>query len=139
MIFTDIQSSTQLWGSVPEIMAPALEAHHRLVRQVIARHKCYEVKPGALPVGWDYLSLISLAPALSSPPPTSAAGHASLNASVNLALLFQQIATGVSLDPTPVLPNMALLKLPPQAVQVNFGQANGGHEGWWGQIISIMS
>ena len=44
VLFTDIQSSTHLWATVPGDMAEALERHHALVRQLIAKHKCYEVK-----------------------------------------------------------------------------------------------
>lgn len=44
MVFTDIQSSTSLWARAPEIMGPALEQHHELIRQLIRRHSGYEVK-----------------------------------------------------------------------------------------------
>ena len=44
IIFTDIQSSTSLWAEVPEEMGAALEVHHRLIRQLIKRHRGYEVK-----------------------------------------------------------------------------------------------
>ena len=44
IIFTDIQSSTHLWATVPEAMVPALDAHHLLIRQLIKRYKLYEVK-----------------------------------------------------------------------------------------------
>eukprot|EP00668_Euglena_longa_P028655 GGOE01035946.1.p1 GENE.GGOE01035946.1~~GGOE01035946.1.p1 ORF type:complete len:1181 (-),score=388.33 GGOE01035946.1:228-3488(-) len=44
ILFTDIQASTHLWATVPDIMAPALSTHHALIRQVIAKHHCYEVK-----------------------------------------------------------------------------------------------
>eukprot|EP00668_Euglena_longa_P041067 GGOE01054039.1.p1 GENE.GGOE01054039.1~~GGOE01054039.1.p1 ORF type:complete len:762 (+),score=260.62 GGOE01054039.1:119-2287(+) len=44
VLFTDIQSSTHLWATIPDIMAPALDMHHVLIRKLIANHKCYEVK-----------------------------------------------------------------------------------------------
>eukprot|EP00667_Euglena_gracilis_P000924 EG_transcript_925 len=44
VLFTDIQSSTHLWATVPDIMAPALDTHHALIRRLIAKHQCYEVK-----------------------------------------------------------------------------------------------
>ena len=42
--FTDIQSSTMLWSRIPEEMGAALDQHHAIIRNQIARHKCYEVK-----------------------------------------------------------------------------------------------
>jgi class 3 adenylate cyclase/ABC-type phosphate transport system substrate-binding protein len=42
--FTDIQSSTALWATVPAEMGPALDTHHLIVRECIARHSGYEVK-----------------------------------------------------------------------------------------------
>ncbi len=44
LIFTDIQSSTNLWAAAPETMANVLELHHELIRSLIAKHRCYEVK-----------------------------------------------------------------------------------------------
>jgi adenylate cyclase len=44
LIFTDIESSTSLWAMTPEAMAPALDAHHALIRSLIEKHVCYEVK-----------------------------------------------------------------------------------------------
>lgn len=44
IVFTDIQSSTKLWGTVPTSMAEALEVHHRIIRDCIAQHGAYEVK-----------------------------------------------------------------------------------------------
>jgi adenylate cyclase len=44
LIFTDIESSTSLWAVAPEAMAPALDAHHALIRSLIEKHRCYEVK-----------------------------------------------------------------------------------------------
>ncbi len=44
LIFTDIQSSTNLWAAAPEAMANVLELHHELIRSLINKHQCYEVK-----------------------------------------------------------------------------------------------
>ena len=44
MVFTDIQSSTSLWGRAPEQMGVALDKHHELLRELLARHGGYEVK-----------------------------------------------------------------------------------------------
>ena len=44
IVFTDIQSSTSLWAEVPEEMGAALEIHHRIIRQLIKKHRGYEVK-----------------------------------------------------------------------------------------------
>eukprot|EP00667_Euglena_gracilis_P006321 EG_transcript_6369 len=44
IVFTDIQGSTSLWAAIPEVMAVALDAHHTLIRTLIAKHRCYEVK-----------------------------------------------------------------------------------------------
>eukprot|EP00668_Euglena_longa_P022616 GGOE01028173.1.p1 GENE.GGOE01028173.1~~GGOE01028173.1.p1 ORF type:complete len:1194 (-),score=380.68 GGOE01028173.1:340-3654(-) len=44
VLFTDIQASTHLWATLPDIMAHALSMHHALIRKLIAQHKCYEVK-----------------------------------------------------------------------------------------------
>ncbi|KAK7199354.1 receptor-type adenylate cyclase [Novymonas esmeraldas] len=44
LIFTDIESSTAMWAALPQLMADAIAAHHRVIRQVIKRYKCYEVK-----------------------------------------------------------------------------------------------
>eukprot|EP00667_Euglena_gracilis_P000449 EG_transcript_449 len=44
VLFTDIQASTTLWAEIPELMAPALDAHHALIRRLIRKFKCYEVK-----------------------------------------------------------------------------------------------
>eukprot|EP00758_Cryptobia_borreli_P015752 Tbor_TRINITY_DN6050_c2_g2::TRINITY_DN6050_c2_g2_i3::g.10871::m.10871 len=35
IVFTDIQSSTSLWAEVPEAMAPALDHHHAIIRELI--------------------------------------------------------------------------------------------------------
>eukprot|EP00668_Euglena_longa_P009166 GGOE01011059.1.p1 GENE.GGOE01011059.1~~GGOE01011059.1.p1 ORF type:complete len:1239 (-),score=384.50 GGOE01011059.1:870-4097(-) len=44
ILFTDIQSSTNLWATVPDAMANALHVHHTLIRMLVLRHKLYEVK-----------------------------------------------------------------------------------------------
>ena len=44
VLFTDIQSSTSLWANVPQEMGEALDMHHREIRQLIKKYKCYEVK-----------------------------------------------------------------------------------------------
>jgi len=44
IIFTDVQNSTDLWNQKPAEMKIAMDIHHRTVRQVIAKHKAYEVK-----------------------------------------------------------------------------------------------
>eukprot|EP00667_Euglena_gracilis_P000433 EG_transcript_433 len=44
ILFTDIQASTHLWATIPDIMAPTLSAHNTLIRKAIAKHHCYEVK-----------------------------------------------------------------------------------------------
>ncbi|CAJ1012808.1 putative Adenylate and Guanylate cyclase catalytic domain/Domain (DUF1935) [Leishmania naiffi] len=44
LIFTDIESSTALWATAPQAMATAVALHHKLARQLIIKHKCYEVK-----------------------------------------------------------------------------------------------
>nr|CCC50113.1 putative receptor-type adenylate cyclase [Trypanosoma vivax Y486] len=44
LVFTDIESSTALWAARGELMPDAVAAHHRLIRALIVRHDCYEVK-----------------------------------------------------------------------------------------------
>ncbi|PBJ75301.1 receptor-type adenylate cyclase [Trypanosoma cruzi cruzi] len=44
LVFTDIESSTALWAACPEAMPDAVATHHRLIRSLIAKHHCYEVK-----------------------------------------------------------------------------------------------
>eukprot|EP00667_Euglena_gracilis_P009581 EG_transcript_9739 len=44
VIFTDIQSSTGLWGRDPAEMSRCVQAHHELIRQLINEHRLYEVK-----------------------------------------------------------------------------------------------
>jgi class 3 adenylate cyclase/ABC-type phosphate transport system substrate-binding protein len=42
--FTDIQASTRLWAAAPHAMGPALDQHHSIMRQLIAKHQGFEVK-----------------------------------------------------------------------------------------------
>ena len=44
VMFTDIQSSTNLWARIPLEMTNALHMHHTEIRVLIRKHKCYEVK-----------------------------------------------------------------------------------------------
>nr|1FX4_A Chain A, RECEPTOR-TYPE ADENYLATE CYCLASE GRESAG 4.3 [Trypanosoma brucei] len=44
LIFTDIESSTALWAAHPDLMPDAVATHHRLIRSLITRYECYEVK-----------------------------------------------------------------------------------------------
>ncbi|KAK7199223.1 receptor-type adenylate cyclase [Novymonas esmeraldas] len=44
LVFTDIESSTALWAALPQMMADAIAAHHRVIRQLLKKYKCYEVK-----------------------------------------------------------------------------------------------
>jgi class 3 adenylate cyclase/basic membrane lipoprotein Med (substrate-binding protein (PBP1-ABC) superfamily) len=44
IVFTDIESSTMLWNEDPEGMAVALEKHNGIIRSVISKHECYEIK-----------------------------------------------------------------------------------------------
>ncbi|RNE94995.1 adenylate cyclase, partial [Trypanosoma conorhini] len=44
LVFTDIESSTALWAACPELMPDAVATHHRLIRALIAKYHCYEVK-----------------------------------------------------------------------------------------------
>ena len=44
IIFTDVQNSTLLWEKHPEEMRIAMATHHNMIRQVIQKHKAYEVK-----------------------------------------------------------------------------------------------
>ncbi|EKF27833.1 receptor-type adenylate cyclase, putative [Trypanosoma cruzi marinkellei] len=44
LVFTDIESSTALWAECPEAMPDAVATHHRLIRSLIAKYRCYEVK-----------------------------------------------------------------------------------------------
>ena len=44
VVFTDIQSSSSLWGLYPEEMTEALNLHHKIFRRLINKHRGYEVK-----------------------------------------------------------------------------------------------
>ena len=44
MVFTDIESSTNLWEACPSAMQAALEEHDRTLRTLLARFRGYEVK-----------------------------------------------------------------------------------------------
>eukprot|EP00668_Euglena_longa_P010349 GGOE01012531.1.p1 GENE.GGOE01012531.1~~GGOE01012531.1.p1 ORF type:complete len:964 (-),score=265.06 GGOE01012531.1:2455-5010(-) len=44
ILFTDIQASTYLWATVPEVMVDALYVHHALIRKLLLKHHLYEVK-----------------------------------------------------------------------------------------------
>eukprot|EP01063_Lacrimia_lanifica_P009094 TRINITY_DN16118_c2_g2_i1.p1 TRINITY_DN16118_c2_g2~~TRINITY_DN16118_c2_g2_i1.p1 ORF type:complete len:1054 (+),score=291.84 TRINITY_DN16118_c2_g2_i1:80-3241(+) len=44
IVFTDIVKSTVLWEAVPQEMVVALDAHFRVLRTLLARHRGYEVK-----------------------------------------------------------------------------------------------
>jgi class 3 adenylate cyclase len=44
IVFTDIMASTVLWGRAPELMGPAVDAHHEMIRRILKKHKGYEVK-----------------------------------------------------------------------------------------------
>ncbi|RHW67462.1 Adenylate and Guanylate cyclase catalytic domain containing protein [Trypanosoma brucei equiperdum] len=44
LIFTDIENSTAQWAAHPDLMTEAVAAHHRLIRALVLRHNCYEVK-----------------------------------------------------------------------------------------------
>ncbi|TPP48439.1 Adenylate and Guanylate cyclase catalytic domain family protein [Leishmania donovani] len=44
LIFTDIESSTALWATAPQAMSSAVALHHKLIRQLVTKYKCYEVK-----------------------------------------------------------------------------------------------
>ncbi|AAZ12813.1 receptor-type adenylate cyclase GRESAG 4, putative [Trypanosoma brucei brucei TREU927] len=44
LIFTDIESSTAQWAAHPEQMPDLVATHHRLIRSLITRYECYEVK-----------------------------------------------------------------------------------------------
>eukprot|EP00668_Euglena_longa_P037360 GGOE01048105.1.p1 GENE.GGOE01048105.1~~GGOE01048105.1.p1 ORF type:complete len:821 (-),score=222.74 GGOE01048105.1:1479-3941(-) len=44
ILFTDIQGGTGLWATIPDLMARVMDTHHTLMRTLIAKHQCYEVK-----------------------------------------------------------------------------------------------
>lgn len=43
-LFTDIQDSTMLWSTVPLCMNECLDKHHAIIRELVSKHKGYEVK-----------------------------------------------------------------------------------------------
>eukprot|EP00658_Telonema_sp_P-2_P031326 TRINITY_DN2346_c0_g1_i3.p1 TRINITY_DN2346_c0_g1~~TRINITY_DN2346_c0_g1_i3.p1 ORF type:complete len:1208 (+),score=288.29 TRINITY_DN2346_c0_g1_i3:133-3624(+) len=44
VIFTDIKSSTRMWGAAPMSMGVSLDAHHSIIRECIGEQRGYEVK-----------------------------------------------------------------------------------------------
>ena len=44
IIFTDVQNSTPMWEKHSEEMREAMAIHHNTIREVIKKHKAYEVK-----------------------------------------------------------------------------------------------
>eukprot|EP00759_Apiculatamorpha_spiralis_P013491 PhF_6_TR2020/c1_g2_i1/m.3478 len=44
IMFTDIESSSDLWAAYPDDMGAVIEKHHGVIRSCIRRHQCYEVK-----------------------------------------------------------------------------------------------
>ena len=44
IVFTDIQSSTNLWARLPLIMAGCVVEHHAVIRRCLSQHHGYEVK-----------------------------------------------------------------------------------------------
>jgi class 3 adenylate cyclase len=44
IMFTDIEASTAQWATNPEVMGPAVDQHHDLIRKALRRHNGYEVK-----------------------------------------------------------------------------------------------
>ena len=44
IVFTDIQSSTSLWGRCPQEMGDCVDRHHEEIRKLIRRYEGYEVK-----------------------------------------------------------------------------------------------
>jgi len=44
IIFTDVQNSTGLWEQNAEAMRESMTLHHNAIREVIQKHKAYEVK-----------------------------------------------------------------------------------------------
>eukprot|EP00667_Euglena_gracilis_P004647 EG_transcript_4669 len=44
VVFTDVQSSTRLWGKDAVEMSRCMQAHHELIRGLIKEHRLYEVK-----------------------------------------------------------------------------------------------
>jgi len=44
VVFTDIQSSSLLWGRDPVEMARCVQSHHEIIRGLLSKHRMYEVK-----------------------------------------------------------------------------------------------
>ena len=44
LLFTDIQSSSTLWGNAPVEMSNAIDTHHSVIRSCLVSHGAYEVK-----------------------------------------------------------------------------------------------
>jgi len=44
LLFTDIESSSSLWGAAPAEMSEAIDTHHREIRSCLKIHGAYEVK-----------------------------------------------------------------------------------------------
>jgi len=44
VLFTDIQSSTGLWGKDPAAMSRCIQLHHDLIRKLLQKYRLYEVK-----------------------------------------------------------------------------------------------
>jgi len=44
IMFTDVQQSTKLWNANKAAMEKAVQLHHQIIRQLITKHKGYEVK-----------------------------------------------------------------------------------------------
>eukprot|EP00669_Euglena_mutabilis_P012395 TRINITY_DN7023_c0_g1_i1.p2 TRINITY_DN7023_c0_g1~~TRINITY_DN7023_c0_g1_i1.p2 ORF type:complete len:270 (+),score=56.47 TRINITY_DN7023_c0_g1_i1:61-810(+) len=58
VVFTDIQSSTGLWGKDPVAMGQCIQSHHLLMRTLIDVHRLYEVKT----VGDSFMATTDCAP-----------------------------------------------------------------------------
>lgn len=58
VVFTDIQSSTGLWGKDPVAMGRCIQSHHLLMRTLIDVHRLYEVKT----VGDSFMATTDCAP-----------------------------------------------------------------------------
>lgn len=43
-MFTDVQNSTKLWDTEPDAMNEGLETHDRVLREILAKFRGYEVK-----------------------------------------------------------------------------------------------
>ena len=64
VMFTDIQSSAELWSEMPNAMGSVVDEHNTIMRRLIEKHKCYEVKTigdAFMVVSEDPEALVSLA------------------------------------------------------------------------------